>query len=102
MPDQVTEGVVAPDANASQVKQPPEGEVVDPGSEAGSSPAATAPSEAKPKGSDQRYGELTRRWREEQRRSDRLLRHNEELMQRILQSQSPPAQPAQPKTLKDF
>jgi len=104
MTTEATQGATAPvsDANASQPQVSTEVEPKAPGSEAGSSPAATEPSDkVKPKGADQRFGELTRRWNEEKRRSDRLLRQNEELMQRIL-SQHPQQQPTQPKTLKDF
>lgn len=84
----------APDANASP-------EVTETtGSEAAPSPAVTDPDDTKQalKGVSKRIDELTRNWREEQRR-------NEQLMGLLAQRQEP-AKPAEPvaakKTLADF
>jgi len=106
MNDQVSPegGALPSDANASQASQQPEGVTDKPGSEAESSPAADTSEKAKPKdGESQRIGELTRRWREEQRRSDRLIAMLErERTERAKPAPQPSqdynglAQPAQP------
>jgi len=94
-PDQVSpEGAPAPDANASQAKPTTDVVTAKPGSEAGSSPAATEPSDkpSKPEkdGRDVRIDELTRRLREAERRNERLLRVAED------RGRQPSAQPQQP------
>jgi hypothetical protein len=106
MTDQETGGAPAPvtDAPASQAEQTTDVTTAKPGSEADSSPAAKDQGEqrAEPDGRDEKIKELTRRWREEQRRSDRLMRHNEELTRRsnpLAQqpaAQQPAAQQPQP------
>lgn len=97
-------GAPAPDANASQVE--PTTEVIEqkPGSEADSSPAAPESEKPKPAktGEQLRIDELTRRYREEQRRSDRLMRMLEERGQQPEPKQQQPQAPQQPKGLKDF
>jgi hypothetical protein len=104
MTEQVTpESEVLPDANASQEVQTTDVVTEPTGSEADPSPAATDPGDtAKPKksGEDRRIDELTRRWREEQRRSDRLMRMLEE---RATEAPKPtPSAPAKPKDFSDF
>lgn len=99
-------GALAPDANASQVAKPVDAGAPTPGSEAGSSPAATDSGEKKetPKdGRDLRISELTRRLRQAERDRERLLRLAEERGQ-PQQQQPTHQQPAQQtrKTLKDF
>jgi hypothetical protein len=98
--------VITPDATASQPAPPTEVTAPQTGSEADSSTAATEPSDKpKPKTGEQlRIDELTRRYREEQRRSDRLMRMLEERGQ----APAPQATPQQPlatqaeKGLADF
>jgi hypothetical protein len=89
-----TPDVIAPEAQATDVAPPK-------ASEADSSPAADPSEKSRPSedGRDIRIKELTRRLREEERRTQRLMRYAEE------RSQPAPAPqaPQQPdKTLKDF
>jgi hypothetical protein len=107
MTDQVTpEGEVLPDANASPTDAAPEGDEPKEGSEAESSPAADPSDKAPPKESGEglRIKELTRRYREEQRRSDRLMKMLEDRGQEPAPArQQPVARTEQPeKVLADF
>jgi hypothetical protein len=100
MTEQETGGAPAPVTDANALAQPTE--VKEPVSAAESSPAAPTESEKpKPESGEQlRIKELTRRYREEQRRSERLLRMIEERSQQP--APQPQQPPAQPKGLKDF
>lgn len=104
MTDQVSPegGALPSDANASQAKPTTDVVTSKPGSEAGSSPAAPDSGDvSKPKqsGEDRRIAELTRRWREEQRRSDRLMAMIEDNNRKASQPAQVaiPGQPQQPK-----
>jgi hypothetical protein len=79
-------GAPAPvtDANASQAEATTDVVEQTPGSEAEQSAAKDQGEKKRPEpdGRDEKIKELTRRWREEQRRSDRLMRKTEELSRR--------------------
>lgn len=106
----IPEGGATPDtdANASQQVETAEAQSQPNGSEAESSPAPNEQGDSfeqkgkEPKGVQKRLDELTRNWREEQRRAERLERLLEQALGR---SQAPPQQqmqPQKPKTLADF
>lgn len=94
---------VAPDANASpEVVKQPDGEQTKQGSEAAPSPAVTDTDEIanKAKGVGKRIDELTRNWREAERREQALL---EILRQRAEPAKAQPdVKASTPKTLADF